>query len=145
MPDASLSPAAALIESQKLGRRLQYGRRGAAASSSKEKRFASVQCDDSGVNHDATGDEFSYPRFNLIVSQAGFSVEVRLPDGIRYEEAGRVIDVFAEMLAGPEPTMVVRRGDVRDAHGDLPEPERARVVENIGRAFAFKGWTLLVE
>jgi hypothetical protein len=98
------------------------------------------------VDEDAKrGEEFSHPRPNLIVSQVGFTVEVRLREGIRYEEAGRSVELFAESLVGPARTMVVRRSDVRDARGDLPEPERARVLENIGRAFAFKGWTLLVE
>jgi hypothetical protein len=81
----------------------------------------------------------------MIVSQAGFSVEVRLRDGIRYEEAGRVIEIFAEPLVGPELRIIVRQGDLRNAGGGLPEPERARILENIGRAFAFKSWTLVVE
>jgi hypothetical protein len=94
--------------------------------------------------------EFSYPRANLIVSRNGFSVEVRAPSAIRYNEAGMKIEVFAEMLVAPEPKIAVRRRDIRswqDPHHqvEVTESERDRIVENIRRAFEFKGWVLVVE
>ena len=93
---------------------------------------------------------FSYPRPNLIVSSDGFSVEVRGRDTLWYLEGDRKIDVFAEQLVGDEPTIVVRRGDVRvwqTPHGEVPvsQPDRENVLANIGGAFAWKGWRLLVE
>ena len=94
--------------------------------------------------------EFSYPRANLIVSSAGFSVEVRAPSAIRYVEMGRAMDIFAEVLMTPEPKLAVRSGDIRvweeaGARVDVTESERSRIIENLGRAFAFKRWILVVE
>jgi hypothetical protein len=92
--------------------------------------------------------EFSYPRSNLIVSSRGFSVDVGARSAIRYEESGKVLEIFAEWLVGPEPEVALRRRDVRawDGHeGDVAESDRIRIVENIRRAFAFKGWTLVIE
>ena len=93
--------------------------------------------------------EFSYPRPNLIASRRGFSVDVGARNTIRYEEAGRAMEIFAEWLAGPDPKMAVRRRDVRAWEGhheaDLAEADRLRIVANIQRAFAFKEWVLVIE
>jgi hypothetical protein len=92
--------------------------------------------------------EFSYPRSNLIVSRRGFSVEVRGRSAIRYEEHGTVMQIFAEWLVGPEQKIALRRRDVRawEGHeGEVAEQDRIRIVENIRRAFTFKGWTLVIE
>lgn len=94
--------------------------------------------------------EFSYPRPNMIVSRQGFSVEVRAPSAIRYEETDKVMEIFAEMLVSDDAKIAVRRGDIRawqdrDAQRDVTEAERTQIIENIRRAFAFKGWVLVVE
>lgn len=93
---------------------------------------------------------FSYPRANLIVSNDGFSVEVRGRDTLWYVEGDKKVDVFAEQLGGEEPTIVVRRGDVRvwqTPQGEVPvsQLDRENVLANIGSAFAWKGWRLLLE
>lgn len=93
---------------------------------------------------------FSYPRPNLIVSSDGFSVEVRGRDTLWYVEADKKLDLFAEQLVGAEPTIVVRRSDVRawqTARGESEgsESERNRILANIGEAFSWKGWKLVVE
>jgi hypothetical protein len=97
----------------------------------------------------ADAESFTYPRPNLIVSARGFSVEVLLPSTIRYEEADRSMDVFAELLVSDEPRLAVRRHDVRAWQGApqgpaVTEAERATIIENLESAFAFKGWTLVI-
>jgi Immunity protein 74 len=93
--------------------------------------------------------EFSSPRPNLIVSRNGFAVGVA-HSVIRYEEAGKVMEIFAEWLATAEAQIIIRRHDVRAWEGpvgqiEVEESERARIVANIHRALAFKGWLLVVE
>lgn len=94
--------------------------------------------------------EFTYPRANLIVSRKGFSVEVRAPSGIRYTERDRVMEIFAEFLATPEPKIALRARDVRswlEPHMavEVTDSDRERIIKNIRNAFAFKGWVLAVE
>jgi hypothetical protein len=96
------------------------------------------------------GHRFSYPRPNLIVSSDGFSVEVRGRDTLRYVEADKKVDLFAEQLGGDEPAIIVRRGDVRawqTSQGESPvsDAERLRILANIRDAFSWKGWKFLVE
>ena len=97
--------------------------------------------------------EFSYPRPNLIVSRDGFSVEVvrggASAVSIRYAEAGKAMEIFGEPLVSADPEIAIRRSDVGlwsglERQGDLAEAERSRIVENIRKAFAFKGWVLVV-
>lgn len=95
-------------------------------------------------------DEFSYPRTNLIVSSGGFTVEVKPPAGIRYTEADRHMHLFAEILTRSESTMVVLRSDVKawDSPHDsieVSDADRSRILDNIQRAFDFRGWVLEVE
>ncbi len=88
--------------------------------------------------------EFSYPEPNLIVSRDGFSVEVHPQShSIRYTDAGAVAEIFAEVLVSPEPKMAIRRKDVLVSSAE--DSERDRIIHNIARAFAFKGWILVVE
>lgn len=94
-------------------------------------------------------EEFSYPRPNVIVSSSGFTVEIRPRSSILYSEGDRITDIFAELLVGDEPRIVVRRADVRSWQGDegnpFTEAERARIIHNIQRAAAFRKWTVDVE
>jgi len=93
--------------------------------------------------------EFSYPRPNLIVSRSGYSVEVRMPNAIFYEEGDRRMAISVEALATTEPKLAIRRGDVKkwDSANEpaVSDHERDRILQNIHRAFDFKGWILAVE
>jgi len=94
--------------------------------------------------------EFTYPRPNLIVSRSGFTVEVQAPSGIRYTESDNVMHIFAEMLVTAEPKIAIRSKDIKvwqESQGpeQISETDRARIVENIRRAFSFRGWVLAVE
>lgn len=95
-------------------------------------------------------DEFSYPKPNLIMSRNGFSVEVRAPSTVLYCEDGKRMEIFAEWLVSSEPKIAMRRKDVfgwetPEGRDHLSESKRAQIVENIRRAFAYKGWLLVVE
>jgi hypothetical protein len=94
-------------------------------------------------------DEFTCPRPNLIVSRDGFSVDVEARSAIRYEESGKAMEIFAEWLVSTEPRIALRRRDVRGWDGEaergLTESDRSRIVENVGRAFNYRGWALVVE
>jgi hypothetical protein len=70
-------------------------------------------------------------------------------NGLRYEEAGKVIEICVEPLVTEEPTMALRRSDLSGWLGaeeaGLVEADRVRIVGNIESAFAFKGWRLVIE
>lgn len=93
--------------------------------------------------------EFTYPRTNLILSDRGFSVEIRGRSTIRYADAENILDIFAESLVRSEPTMIIRSADARASDGPetsgFSQPERDEIIDNIRRAFGFKDWVLLVE
>ena len=94
--------------------------------------------------------EFEYPRPNYVVSRSGFSVEVRMPNTIVYEEGGSHVAIFAEPLATTEPKIAIRRKDVSRWGGQragdaVSDADRARIIENIRRAFDFRNWILVVE
>lgn len=84
----------------------------------------------------------------MIRSDRGFSVDVQASSAIRYEESGKTMKIPAEWLSSPPETIAVRRRDVRAFDGSADEldvTDGARIVENILRALASKGWTLQVE
>ena len=94
--------------------------------------------------------EFSYPRPNLIVSRSGYLVEVRLPNTIFYAEGDRRMAISVEALATTEPKLAIRRKDVKkwikaNQESAVSDDERDRILQNIHRAFDFKGWILDVE
>lgn len=96
------------------------------------------------------GNEFTYPRPNLVVSRDGYSVEVRLPNTILYDERDKRMSIFAESLATAEPTMAVRRQDVKrweppNEQVPVSAAEREAIIEKIRRGFEFKGWVVAVE
>lgn len=86
---------------------------------------------------------FRVPRPNLIESSTGYTVEVLGMTGIRYTEGDAAYFVDSELLAPPGAIAVfassVRRWD--DPPGaSVGEQERQRILENILRAFEFKGY-----
>jgi hypothetical protein len=98
-----------------------------------------------------TASQFSYPRPNLIVNSEGYTVEVHGRDSLLYSESDQSVDIFAEQLTAGSPTIVVRAGDVRNwrtSGGGLrqvSQSDRTRILANIGAAFSWKGWKLIVE
>jgi hypothetical protein len=86
---------------------------------------------------------FSIPRVNVIESDEGFSVEVRGPNCVRYTDGSRSADVFSEWLTGEVPMVIypksVKRWNPPHSREAIDEPVRMRIVENIRRAFRFRG------
>ncbi len=88
---------------------------------------------------------FREPRTNVIESDEGFAVEVLGRTGLRYTEGSRSAKVDSEVVMGPS-GLVIYKSSIRawGDGGEIDEPERARIVENIRRAFAFKGYDIEV-
>jgi hypothetical protein len=88
---------------------------------------------------------FREPRVNVIESDEGFAVEVLGRTGLRYSEGSRSVKVDSEVVMGPA-GLALYKSSIRAwaDGGDIDEPERARIVENIRRAFAFKGYDITV-
>jgi hypothetical protein len=91
---------------------------------------------------------FFIPRVNVIESDAGYSVEVLGPVGLRYTEGDRILHIDSEMLAGPS-GLIVYSGSIKvEAPTSAQEPinsgERTRIIENIRAAFRFRGFEIQI-
>jgi hypothetical protein len=87
---------------------------------------------------------FSEPRVNVIESDTGFSVEVLGRTGMRYAEHGKSAFVDSEVLAKPGAIAVypksIRHWDPPHDAEPLDDEDRNRIVTNIHRAFAARGY-----
>jgi hypothetical protein len=91
---------------------------------------------------------FFIPRINVIESDAGYSVEVLGPVGLRYTEGDRILHIDSEMLAGPS-GLIVYSGSIKvetlsHAQELIDSKERARIIENIRTAFRFRGFEIQI-
>ena len=81
-------------------------------------------------------------RPNRIESDSGFFVEVLGRTGLRYGEGGQTAFVDSELLAGSAGIYALadslKQWDSPDG-SSIDEPERARILGNIKRAFEFCG------
>lgn len=89
---------------------------------------------------------FSIPRVNVIESDEGFSVELLGSTGMRYKDAQGSIFVDSEILAGPAGLMLISSSIKRweNTTNDVSAEERERIVDNIKRAFKFRGVTIQI-
>ena len=86
---------------------------------------------------------FKEPRINVIESDEGFSVEVLGRTGIRYTEGSRSTMVDSEVVMGPSGLAVYQSSiHAWSDGGQIDAQERARIVKNLQRAFAFKGYDI---
>ena len=92
---------------------------------------------------------FTTPRPNLIVSSEGFSVEVIGRSQILYREAGRTLDIEAELLSTPRTmalyTTSIKAWTAPHDHEVISDADRDRIVRNIADAFTSQGRRLEVE
>ncbi len=92
--------------------------------------------------------EFSTPQVNVIKSDLGFAVEVLGQTGIRYTEGEKSIFIDSEALAKPGAIALyassIKRWEPPHETDELESSDRDRIIENIRRAFKFKGHTLEV-
>ena len=85
---------------------------------------------------------FETPHPNIIQSLEGFSVEMISRTKLVYTESGRSVEIDCEWLAGPH-TLVVYTDTL--THWTVPDgveiscEERSKIVENIRKAFRFRG------
>ena len=98
----------------------------------------------------AETEEFEHSPSNIVTSRNDFSVEVKMPKTILYDEDGKRLSIFAEPLVTDEPTIAIRRNDIRswftpEGAAVISGDDRTRIIGNIRRAFEFRSWTLTVE
>ena len=88
---------------------------------------------------------FSSPRPNLVVSDAGFSLEVLGRVGIRYTEDDRTTFIDSEVLAIPAIALYtdsIKRWDPPHEGDAFDEADKSRIIENIKLAFQSQNWEL---
>jgi hypothetical protein len=87
---------------------------------------------------------FSVPKQNSIKCDEGFLVEILGRTGVRYEDDVGVATVDGEILAGPS-GFIIYRDSVRSVDSSTKIIDAARcdlIIENIRRAFAFRGFDI---
>jgi hypothetical protein len=89
-------------------------------------------------------EEFHAPRVNVIASSEGFSVEVLGRTGLRYVESGRSATIDSEVLAGTAGIWILANSisewdSSRETDRKIDLSARIRIVDNIRRAFAWRG------
>ncbi|KPL89279.1 Imm74 family immunity protein [Ardenticatena maritima] len=85
---------------------------------------------------------FTIPRPNVIQSSEGFTVEVVGRSRILYTEPGKKLFIDAELLAGPSGLVIytdsINTWDAPTGE-KITEEEKHRIIENIRKAFRFRG------
>jgi hypothetical protein len=91
---------------------------------------------------------FSIPRANVIESDEGFSVEVLWPDGLLYKEGTKTIHIASELVIGSAGLGMnkdtIRAWDPPDNGKAINKRKREQIVDNIRRAFRFRGFEIEV-
>jgi len=91
---------------------------------------------------------FKIPRENVIESDEGFSVEVLGRTGVLYTEASRTLRVDSEVLAGPSGLVIYKNSfhtwGLPHDNETIDEIKRDAIIENIRRAFRFRGFEISV-
>jgi hypothetical protein len=83
---------------------------------------------------------FTIPRLNVIESDEGFSVEVVTPTQVNYAEGNNILLIDSEYLDGPAGLVIYKRSIKKwDSGLKVDETERARIVDNVRRAFRHRG------
>jgi hypothetical protein len=93
---------------------------------------------------------FFIPRLNVIESDEGFSVEVLAPDGsLRYTEGPRTMEVDSEMLVGPTALVIysksIKHWNPPYSQESVDEAAKQRIIDNMQRAFRFRGFEIDVD
>jgi hypothetical protein len=85
---------------------------------------------------------------NTVTSDEGFSVEVLGRTGLRYTEGDRVMRIDSEFLVGPHGMAVfgpsVQAWEPPHEGDAVDDGERARILDNVRRAFKFEGFDIEV-
>ena len=91
---------------------------------------------------------FKIPRVNVIESDEGFSVEVLGPTGLLYKEGAKTLHIESEYVIGPAGLGIykdsIRAWDPPYDGSYIDKHKRDRIVDNICRAFRFRGFEIEV-
>lgn len=91
---------------------------------------------------------FVIPRPNVIQSDEGFSVEVLGRTGLLYTESSRQLHIDSEVLAGPSGLLIyeasIKSWNPPHEREIIDGAKRESIVENIRRAFRFRGFEIEV-
>jgi hypothetical protein len=91
---------------------------------------------------------FSISRVNVIESDEGFSVEVLWPDGLLYKEGNKTLHIESELVIGPAGlgiyTNSIQTWDAPDNSKVIDKRKRESIVDNVRRAFRFRGFEIEV-
>jgi hypothetical protein len=93
---------------------------------------------------------FKIPRVNVIESDEGFSVEVLGHTGLLYVEGEKSIHIDSEMLVSFGPALLalytrsIKVWDLPNDNEAISDIKRNEIVENIRRAFRFRGFEIKV-
>ena len=92
---------------------------------------------------------FTIPRVNVIQSSEGFSVEILGPAGLLYVEGEKSIHISSEILASYNPALAlytrsIKAWDPPNDREEINDIKRNEIVENIRRAFRFRGFEIEV-
>jgi len=86
---------------------------------------------------------FKIPRVNVIESDEGFSVEVLGRTGLLYTEGSKKLRIDSEVLSGPSGLGIyknsIKSWDIPQKNELIDESKRDTIVDNIRRAFRFRG------
>jgi len=91
---------------------------------------------------------FKIPRVNVIESDEGFSVEIVGRAGLLYTEGDKSLRVDSEVLTGSSGLVVYKKSirawaPPRDNEA-IGDDKRDTIIENIRRAFCFRGFKIKV-
>jgi len=92
---------------------------------------------------------FTIPRVNVIQSSEGFSVELLGRTSLLYVEGEKSIRISSEMLASYNPafalyTRSIKTWDPPHDNEAINDTKRNEIVENIRRAYRFRGFEIEV-
>jgi hypothetical protein len=91
---------------------------------------------------------FTTPRNNVIESDEGFSVEVLGRTGLKYVEGDRTLKIDSEVLSPPSGMAVftasIRTWEPPHAGEAVDSAAKARVIDNVRRAFKHRGFSIQV-
>lgn len=76
-----------------------------------------------------------------VVCDEGYEVWIRNVHAIAYRDGVDSVEVFAEPLVGAGVSLAVRRDDIPA----VSWLTREELIDRLARAFAYAGWTLIVD
>jgi hypothetical protein len=92
---------------------------------------------------------FKIPRINVIESDEGFSIEMIGMFKVKYSEGDKTLLIGSEPLVGPAGLVLypnlIKNWDPPHSEQLIDENRRAKIVDNIRRACAFRGFNIQVQ